>query len=178
MPRAKLTVDGVSPEEIKKMLRKDEKYMIGVRLYAVYQVAKGSVSREVAQFYNVSFKSVCNWVNQFNKYGIEGLQDNPKSGRKPQLSEEQMKEIKYVILKEPATKFNYNTATWTGPILINFILKKYGVEFKRAQIYNILNKLDLSYKKGKGKYPEADEQKRQEFIKNFKKNSKPRPKQM
>ena len=53
MSRAKLVVESASAEEIHKLLRKDEKYMVGVRLYAVYQIANGSVSRDLEKIYNV-----------------------------------------------------------------------------------------------------------------------------
>jgi len=79
MPKSRLKVTRSTPEEIRTLLRKDEKFMIGVRLYAVYQVARGASSRELRQTYNVSFKSVCNWVNGFNKLGLEGLKDIPGS---------------------------------------------------------------------------------------------------
>lgn len=169
MSRAKLTVKGMSAEDIKQLLRKDEKYMIGVRLHAVYQIANGSVSRDLENMYNVSFKSVCNWVHEFNKNGIEGLKDKPKSGRKPQLAQEEFEAIKSVLLNEKPSDYNYNTATWTGPILIDYISKKYGVTYKKAQIYNIMKSMGLTYQKGKGAYPEADIAKRQEFAEELKK---------
>lgn len=170
MSRTKLTVDRMPAEEIKALLRKDEKYMIGIRLHAVYQIARGYVSRDLEEMYNVSFKSVCNWVNEFNKNGIEGLKDKPKSGRKPKLAKEVIESIKTVILTKQPSDFDYNTATWTGPILIDYILKTYGVTFKKAQIYNIMKSMGLSYQKGKGIYPESDIAKREEFDEELKKN--------
>ena len=172
MPKSKLVVSRASAEDIYKLLRKDEKYMIGVRLYAVYQIAKGSVSRDLEKIYNVSFKSVCNWVHEFNEKGIEGLKDKPKSGRKPRLREEEKELIKTVILKEEPSTYSYNTSTWTGPILIDFIEKRYGIKYHKAQIYNIMKAMGLSYQKGKGIYPEADKEKRETFTSELKKTKK------
>lgn len=172
MPKPKLTVERATAEEIRQMLRKDEKYMIGVRLYAIYQIANGAVSRDLGKIYNVSFKAVCNWVHEFNKYGAEGLKDKSRSGRKPRLSKEEIESLREIILTEEPTKYKYNTSTWTGPILIDFVLNHYGVSFKKAQIYNILKSMGLSYQKGKGIYPEADEVKRKEFTEKLKKTAK------
>jgi transposase len=169
MSKIRLKVENATAEEIFSMLRKDEKYMIGVRLYAVYQIARGSVSRDLEKIYNVSFKSVCNWVNEFNKYGIEGLKDKPKSGRKPQLSNETKETIKTIILNEEPVQYNYNTSIWTGPILIDLIEKKFGIKYKKAQIYNIMKSMGLSHKKGKGEYPEANPERRSIFIDELKK---------
>lgn len=169
MPKSRLKVTRLTPEEIRILLRKDEKFMIGVRLYAVYQVAQGASSRELLKTYNVSYKSVCNWVNGFNKLGLEGLKDKPRSGRKPRLKPQQMKEIKTIIMKHSPENYGYNTATWTGPILIDLIEKKYNIQYKKAQIYNVLGSLGLSYQKGRGIYPEADVTKRKEFEEILKK---------
>jgi transposase len=174
MPKARLQVTRSTPEEIHMLLRKDEKYIIGVKLYAIYQIASGFVSRDLEKIYNVSFKSICTWVNEYNQNGVDGLINVPKSGRKPRLKQEQKEAIKYMILNEEPTKYNYNTSTWTGPILIDFIEKKYGIQYKKAQIYNIMKSLGLTYQKGKGKYPEADKKKREIYMSELKKNLKPK----
>jgi len=169
MPKPKLVVTRATAEEIRKLLRKDEKYMVGVRLYAVWQVAEGAASRDLEKIYNVSFKSVCNWVNEFNEHGVEGLQDAPKSGRKPRLSKDQLESLKKTITNEAPTQYNYNTSTWTGPIVKDYIEKHFGVKYKKAQIYNLLKKMGLSYQKSKAVYTEADGNKRAEFIEELKK---------
>jgi transposase len=169
MSRTKLKIEGISASEIQKLLRKDEKYMIGVRLHAIYQIANGAVSRDLEKIYNVSFKAVCNWVHEFNKNGIDGLKDKAKSDRKPQLTKEVKEIIKSVILKDTPSNYNYNTSTWTVPILIDYISNKYGILYKKAQIYNIMKSMDLSCQNGKGIYPEADHEKRKESSEELKK---------
>ena len=42
MARPTLTVKGYSPEQIKAMFRRDERYTIGLRLYAIYHSQAGS----------------------------------------------------------------------------------------------------------------------------------------
>lgn len=169
MARRRLAVEGATADEIYQLLRKDEKYMIGVRLYAVYQISSGAVSRDLEKIYNVSFKSVYNWIHRFNKYGVEGLKDEQRSGRKPRLSNEELEKIKATVLNKQPVEYNYNSSTWTGPLLIDYIEKQFGVKFKRAQIYNIMKKMGLSYQKGKGIYPEANAVKRAEFTRELKK---------
>jgi len=172
MPKPRLVIKGATADEIRQMLRKDEKYKIGVRLYAIYQIANGAASRDLEQIYNVSFKSVCNWVHQFNEKGIEGLKDKPRFGRTPRLNAEQLSQLKETILNEDPQNYNYNTSTWTGPLIIDLVKNKFGVEYKKAQIYNILKSIGLTYQKSKGIYPEADENKRQEFNEALKKTAK------
>jgi transposase len=163
MGRKVLQVKGFSAEDINKLIRTDDRYTIGIRLYAVHQVALGQSSRKLEQLYHTSFKQITNWVHRFEKLGIEGLKDKARSGRKTRLSDEQMQRIRQILTDNHPSDYGYNTATWTGPLLIAWIKSEYGVEYKKAQIYNILKKLGLSHQKGRGIYPEADEKQREAF---------------
>jgi transposase len=172
MARPVLRVKNYEPEQIKAMFRKDERYTIGIRLYAVYQVALGQPSRKLEELYNTSFKQITNWVHQFEREGIEGLKDKEGRGRRSRLQSSQLARIKELLLNEPPLDHGFNTSTWTGPLLIEWIRKEYGLEYKKAQIYNILRSLGLSYQKGKGIFPEADKQKQETFKEELKKTAR------
>jgi len=40
---------------------------MGIRLYAIYQVALGQPARKLEELYHVSFKQITNWVHRFEK---------------------------------------------------------------------------------------------------------------
>ncbi len=155
MSKVPLTIKNYTSEELRSLLRKDEKFQQAVRLYACYQVSLGRRPQELESIYETSFKSVCNWVNRLNEGGVEALIDKVKPGRNKRLNENEMQAIKTLVLKEQPDKHGFNSATWTGPLLIEQIRREYGVSYKKAQIYNILKKLGLTFQKGKGIYPEA-----------------------
>lgn len=163
MSRNTLQVKGYTPEQIKAFFKREHKYTIGIRLYAVYQVSLGQSTRKLESLYNTSFKQICNWVHRFEKEGIDGLKDKPKSGRKSKLNQTQLDELSNVLQNNRPDEYGYNTASWNGPVLIEFIKKKYKVEYKKAQVYNILKALGFTFQKGRAKYPEADNEKREEF---------------
>lgn len=169
MGRPVLKVKGYSSEEIKALIRKDERYTIGLRLYAVYQVSLGEPSRKLEELFHTSFKQILNWVHRFEQEGIEGLRDKPGRGRKSSLSVEQESILSELLLKVSPVDHGYNTETWTGPILIDWVKTNFEVEFKKAQIYNIVKKLGFSYQKAKGFYPEADPKAQDEFKETLKK---------
>jgi len=175
MARPVLQVKGYTAESIKLKFRDDERYTIGLRLYAVYQVALGQPSRKLEDLYNTSFKQITNWVHRFELEGVEGLVDKPKSGRKPKLNNSQRQEIAAVLTNELPTKYDYNTATWTGPLLIDWIKKTYEIVFKKAQIYNVIKSLGFTYQKGRGIFPEANEKKQEEFKDALKKTLRGKP---
>jgi transposase len=170
MGRVALKIENYSSSELKSLLRKDEKFQQGVRLYACYQVSLGKKPKELEDIYETSFKSICNWVNRLNEGGVEALIDKEKPGRTPKLSSEQKNEIKSIVINENPEKFGYNSSTWTGLLLIDLIEKKYGINYKKAQIYNILKNLGLTFQKGKGVYPEANN--RGEKVEVLKKTSR------
>lgn len=171
MGRPVLKIKGYSPEEIKALIKKDDRYGLGIKLYAIYQVALGQPSRKLEELYQTSFKQITNWVHRFEQEGIEGLKDKPGRGRKPSLTPEQMETLSDLLLNGSPVDHHYNTETWTGPILIDWVGKNFGIEFKKAQIYNIINQLGFSYQKAKGFYPEADERAQEEFKDSLKKTS-------
>ena len=172
MARPVLNVKGYEPDQIKALFKKDERYTIGIRLYAIYQVSLGQPSRKLEELYNTSFKQITNWVHQLEKEGIDGLRDKAGRGRKAKLNSLQLQRIKDLLLKETPADHDFNSATWTGPLLIEWIKKQYGLEYKKAQIYNIIKSLGFSYQKGKGIFPEADEQKQEIFKEGLKKTAR------
>jgi transposase len=155
MSKIKLKVNA-DASVIKSQLRKDDKFSQGVRLYAVYQISQGKDAKEIQDMYSTCHKSICNWVHRYNAEGIDGLKDRPRCGRPSYLSDFQKSELEQIIRSSPL-EHGYHTATWTGALVGDFIKKRFGVAYKRAQIYNILHSLNFSFQKGRGYYPETEE---------------------
>ena len=170
MSKIKIKVNA-SLSVIKSQLRKDDKFSQGVRLYAVYQIAKGKDAKDIQDMYSTSHKSICNWVHRYNAEGIDGLKDRPRNGRPSYLIDSQKSELEQVLQSSPL-EHGYQTATWTGALVGDFIKKQFGIEYKKAQIYNILHSLNFSFQKGKGYYPETEERTKEE-VEGIKKNSNP-----
>ncbi|MFC2087125.1 transposase [Bacteroidota bacterium] len=165
----KLTIPNYSIEEMEALLNSNPDYIVGMRLIALIQIKKGMSSRQLQELYYKSHSRFCVWANNFNKKGIEGLKNKPKSGRKPKLGDAQLEEIKNVLLAKRPIDYGYNSGTWNGPLLIDFIKKRYGIKYKKAQVYNIIKGLGFTFQKGRAKYFEADENKRKEFRETVKK---------
>lgn len=60
MSKIVLKIKKYSPETLKALLRKDEKFRQGIRLYACYQVSLGKRPKELEDTYGTSLKSICN----------------------------------------------------------------------------------------------------------------------
>lgn len=172
MGRPSLQVKGYTSEDIQELIKSKSDHEIGIKLLAIYQVSKGMSSRKLEEFYNKSFKQLLNWVHRFEENGIEGLKDKGGRGRKPSLDKGQMERLHELVTKETPSNHGYNTETWTGPLVQNWIEKNMKVVYKKAQIYNILHKLNLSHQKARAIYPEADPLAQEAFKGDLKKTSR------
>jgi transposase len=171
MGRPTLKVKGYKPEQIKAIIDDNKDYKTGMRLFAVYQMALGKSSIQVGEIFHTSFKQITNWVHQFEAQGVAGLVDKPGRGRESRLSAAQKEKIAEVLEDKRPTDYGYNTATWTGPLLIDWMKGQFGITYKKAQIYNIIKSLGFSFQKGKGAYQQADPEKQEEFKTTLKKNA-------
>lgn len=171
MAKPRLQVKGYSPEDIQNLISKDERYTVGFRLHVVYNVAKGHSSRMLEEMVGFSFKQITNWVHRFEKEGVDGLRDKPKTGRPKRLSEEQLGRLSALLRTESPVAYGYNSDTWSGPMIGHWIEKHFQVTFKKAQVYNIIHSLGFTYQRAKGIYPEADPAKQKAFKEDLKKTS-------
>jgi transposase len=150
MGKPVLKITRYKPEEIKELLNSDSIFVVVTRLNMVYQVAKGLSSREVAKTYGISFKQVINWVHRFEESGIQGLHDMPGRGRKSILSMVDLEKIREVVLNEPPENLGYNRKRWSGPLLLEWINKTYNTKYQIAQVYKLLNRMGVEFRKEEG----------------------------
>ena len=168
----KLSIPNYSIQDLEHLLNEKPDYIVGARLMALIQIKKGMSSRKLKELYFKSHSRFCVWVKNFNEFGIEGLKNKSKSGRKPLLSDDQKRNLLSVLQNNRPDSFGFNAATWNGPLLIEYIRITYGIVYKKAQIYNILKSLGFTYQKSRGRYPEADPLKQKEFVETLKKTSR------
>jgi transposase len=88
----------------------------------------------VEEFYQISHKSICNWVYRYNA-GLAGAIDRPRKGHLSRLSAAQQEMVKQTVLNAPE-QYGYHSATWTGAMVISSIENTFGVSNKKAQINN------------------------------------------
>jgi transposase len=166
----KLEITSMSVSEIENLLKSKEDYKIALRLISILPIAKGESSRKAQELLLLSHNQICTWVKRFNEFGLEGLNDRPKTGRKPKISSEQLEWLKNVVVNESPTQYGFNTETWTAPIIVKVVEKQCDISYSDDMIYILLKKkLNLTHKKGKGFYAESNPKVREKFIEDLKK---------
>ena len=72
------------------------------------------------------------WLHRFDKDGLDGLKDQPRSGRPPDVPKEIMVKIKQELAES-------NTG-WDFRQVMDLIYKKTGVRYHEVHIYRLLHK--------------------------------------
>ena len=75
----------------------------------------GMVSKELHRSIAWAYK----WVRRFDKEGLEGLKDKPRSGRPPDVPQEKISKIR--------TELSENPSGWKAKEIMNIIYEKTGV---------------------------------------------------
>lgn len=95
------------------------------------------------------------WYKRYNEIGLEGLQDQPRTGRPPDVPKETMLKIKNELADS-------NTG-WDFRQVMDIIYKKTGVRYHEVHIYRLLHKWGFKSKVPKKKFvntASAEEKKR------------------
>ena len=156
---------GVDIKEIKRRERGTNDLLERRRLTAVRLRSEGYTPPKVCDILGIHVCSLRNWVNAFNKHGLDGLKPQEKRwGRKRKLSEEQIKEICKWIDEGPSE--SQGCYFWTGRKLMKEIERKFGVRYSLDSVYWLLK--DLGYKRivPKTRHHKADPKAAEEFKKN------------
>jgi putative transposase len=124
-----------------KIYRDEEDAKTKERMLLVLNlVYQGKMSAHVATDLHRNRTWACVWLKRYDKEGIEGLKDKPRTGRPSELSEEDVCSIK-TTLKES------NNHGWTTKQVEELIVKKSGIKYHHTHIYRcILRKLGFKQK--------------------------------
>jgi len=136
---------------------------IEIRRGAVEAVRGGLPIGQVAESYHVDRVTVYRWLKRFEKAGESGLLRRAGSGRPrilPQLTEN---ELRWMVLK-PASYFGFETDLWTVGRLRRVIREEFRVRLSKNTVWRRLRDAGLTWQKPQREYFEADEQARQQWL--------------
>ncbi len=105
----------------------------------------GESVEELEQTLGVCPATVRLWRNRFNRHGVKGLADRPRSGRPPVSTSEQVGEVVATSLTDPQT-LGLPFARWTLDRLAAYLAEEKGVAIKRSRIGEILTAEGLRWR--------------------------------
>lgn len=113
------------------------------RLHVILYVLIFDNLKNASLIYQEPVRTIQSWMKRFLTYGLVGLYDKERSGRKKRLSESQEEMLKEHINMSP-TQFNYNQANWDGKLLSHHILEKFNIDLGVRQCQKLFHKLGYS----------------------------------
>jgi len=161
-------------EEIKSKIQgyflKNEEAKFIHRLHGVllFLEKENESCDSIGALFGNSPRTVSNWVNRVNETGnIESLRSKKQPGRPSRLSEEQRQELKKVIQEAPE-KHGIPINIWDGKSLSYYIEKQYNIVMKTRTCQRLFRQLGFTLKRARPVVARANEEKKAESKKNFK----------
>jgi transposase len=155
-------------EQVVGLYKTEPDVRIKIRLLEVKLSYEGRKSEEIAELLSESGSTVREHLNRYNRHGYNGLRDIPHPEPESIMDENEMTEIDKALQESPRM-VDVNKSNWTGPLLKQWIGKRFSKKVSRTTAYNILSRLKYSKtrpkRKGKKADPEAEEKFRAEIAK-------------
>lgn len=129
-------------EQGKRILREessDQKFTR--RVLCVNILLSGTMgTKELAEISGFSMCALQNWLKSADANGWDSLRDTPIPGRTPTLTDEQVQEIRKVVLEDPSLK---NYEVWDGISLADYIRKTYHVSYSVSSAQRLMHRMGL-----------------------------------
>jgi len=169
--RTPLTVTRVGAvKELAAALRREKRSVNQNRIRAVLSVARGTHVPAVAQSMSVAQRAVRNWVHQYNRSGLAGLQDQRK-GRQCRLSDTQLETMRRRLLE--GARPEDGVCSLRGRDIQHILEKEFRVRYGRSSVYYLLHhQLGMSYLKPRPLHRKTDPEAQAAFKKTSQKSCK------
>jgi transposase len=131
-----------------KSTRDKEEYR---RTSAIKQKMEGIPYRTIARNVGVNYRNVYDWINNYRKYGFDGIRNKRKNGgRKPVISSDKNKEtIKDIILNKSPKTFGYLKNTWSIRLLATYLSSLLEMNVSPMQTWRIIHDMGIVCKRPK-----------------------------
>jgi len=98
---------------------------------------EGKTVPAIAQQMGVGEPTVRRWIERFNGDGVRGLEDQPRPGKPPTYTSEQVGELLVAALTKPE-ELGLPFSSWTLDRLEAYLNEQKGIGLKRSRIDEIL----------------------------------------
>jgi transposase len=95
------------------------------------------------------------WVKRFNEEGVAGLEDRPRSGRKPTHSQEVRSALISLALQKPRS-LGYPFELWTLERLQRAFKERHGTHLSDSTIWTWMNEEGFKWKRQQSWFHEAE----------------------
>ena len=149
---------------LRRLARRERDGRVSSRLIALANVLDGMDREAAARAAGMERQTLRDWVIRFNAEGVDGLRDQPRSGRRPRMNEGQQAALKAIVLRGPDPDRD-GVSTWRIVDLCRIAEERFGVTYREGGMRRLVKALDLSWQKIRPRHPKADEAAQERFKK-------------
>lgn len=113
------------------------------RMQAAEMFSKKKSQADVARTFQVSRQTASRWYKTWKQSGKQGLKWPKRAGRKPKLTQFQLKQVEQALLKGPE-HYGYTTQLWTLERIADVIKKVCHVQYHPGHVWRVLGNLGWS----------------------------------
>jgi len=146
--------DWVTLETLELIERRECNARRAKRLRIVILAMRGWTAPAIAMSVGFSRRVCQRWVERFNKFGLEGLEDQRHSGRKATLTSEQEEQMRQRLATGPTQEDR--VCSLRGADIKRILEVEFGIERSLAAIYNLLHRLNYSYLRPRPRHRKAN----------------------
>jgi transposase len=169
--RQRLTITnthGQTLDDLRKQRNNNTAKKAYVKITTIILCYKGQSVAEIAETFDLDIHTVSKYIHAFNEGGLEKLLNYKKApGRPSKLSEPEQELCKEMFCMNPEEIGLGVDVNWNSRIMQDFIKDEFGKELHRSTIQRMAAKLGFSYTRPTYVLANADEEKQQEFKKQF-----------
>lgn len=116
------------------------------RAQVVQAALEGATVEEIAARLHLARNTVYLWLHRFEARGLAGLADQPREGRPPTYTREQVGEIVATALTDPQT-LDLPFQSWTLDRLVTYLSEQKGIAMQRSRLNEVLLTEGLRWRK-------------------------------
>lgn len=169
MRKLQITRSSPDHDDLVELYKKEKSSKLRERYQALYLMIEFQNCTKVAELIKKSRNTIQAWVKLFNERGLEAIMPNSPPGRPSRLSDEQKEELKLDVITHPR-ELGYDFSNWEGKSVAEHVRVKFGISFSVRATQKLLHALGFSLQRPRYKFPKADPEKQEEFVREFKKN--------
>jgi transposase len=144
-----LRVRAVSEKEREALRRMARSRTVGAglvrRAQIVLHALEGLKAPEISARMELCGATVRHWLKRFNACGLEGLEEDVRSGRPPTYSAEQRSAVINAALSRPA-ELGLPFACWTLDRLVTYLSEHKGIAMRRSRMGEIFIQEGLKWR--------------------------------
>ena len=161
----RLEISGaLSAAELRRRGRQEPDRAASARMMAIANALEGMTRAEAARLAGMERQALRDAVLRYNAEGLDGLHDRPRSGAKPRLDDEQMAQLRQIVVDGPDVE-KTGLSAWTLSELCREVERRWAVSYHAAHMSKLMRKLGLSRQKARPSHPKADPAAREAWSK-------------